>query len=73
MRATVSKFFHRIHVTHEARQVFEVAPELVNLFGCAVDDAGTLGVYPSLVAIARLHRIHNREPRSKLAQTVQSY
>src|ERR1041384_7763248 len=48
-------------MTHEARQVLEVTPELVNLFGCAIHDAGALRMNTSLAAIAQLHRAHDVE------------
>src|SRR6185503_10635871 len=49
------------NVAHETRQVLEVTPELVNLFGCAVHDTRAFRVYSAPAAIAQLHRAHNVE------------
>src|SRR5215207_10450561 len=38
VRATLAGHGHRLEVAHEARQVLEVAPVLVDLFGRGVDD-----------------------------------
>src|SRR5919205_1061338 len=48
-------------MTHEARQVLEVAPKVVDLFGRKINDASALRVNTVIAAAAELHRTHHVE------------
>src|SRR6185369_10348785 len=48
-------------MSHEARQVLKVAPEVVDLFGRKIDDACALRVNALIAAAAQLHRADHVE------------
>src|SRR6185369_4543278 len=61
MRTTIAQVVDSFEMSHEARQIFEVAPEAVDLFGWSIHDAVTFSVNAVIAAAAELHCAHHVE------------
>src|SRR5690349_13508430 len=61
MRTTLAHVVDRFEMSHEARQIFEVAPEAVDLFGRKIYDTRSFCVNAVVTAVAELHCAHHVE------------